>query len=319
MTQPGATASETQRQALRHAAQWHVRLRESATTADERAWRAWLDSDPLNRWAWGRVEQLRERFAGVPGDLALDTLERAASKVGRRAVLKGLALAAGAGSITWAAGRQGAGQRWLADLSTAAGDIRPVTLDDGSTLVLNSASAVDVRFSAAQRLVVLRQGEIMVTAAGDALRPFVVATGQGRVRALGTRFSVREFAGRTEVNVYEHSVEITTAGGEQRIVAAGGAASFDRRHIEPSPDATASDAWTRRLLVVDDMPLDAFLADLGRYRAGMVRCDPALARYRISGAFRTDDTDQALRALEKAFPVRVRQFTRFWVQVSPLG
>src|SRR5690606_7626404 len=157
----------TQRQALRHAAQWHVRLRESATTADERAWRAWLDSDPLNRWAWGRVEQLRERFAGVPGDLALDTLERAASKVGRRAVLKGLALAAGAGSIAWAAGRQGAGQRWLADLSTAAGDIRPVTLDDGSTLVLNSASAVDVRFSAAQRLVVLRQGEIMVTAAGD--------------------------------------------------------------------------------------------------------------------------------------------------------
>ena len=72
------------------------------------------------------------------------------------------------------------------------------------------------------------------------------------------------------------------------------------------------------MLVANDQRLDAFLAELSRYRPGWLRCDPAVAGLRISGAFAIDDSDQTLRALSTTLPVRVVQTTRYWVTVVAL-
>ncbi|WP_440862721.1 FecR domain-containing protein [Symbiopectobacterium purcellii] len=48
---------------------------------------------------------------------------------------------------------------WLADQRTAIGEIRRLTLDDGSVLTLNTDSAVNLRFDTRQRTVELVQGE----------------------------------------------------------------------------------------------------------------------------------------------------------------
>mgnify|MGYP006168194483 CR=1 FL=1 len=58
------------------------------------------------------------------------------------------------------------------------------------------------------------------------------------------------------------------------------------------------------------------LADLSRYRRGVVQCDPQIAGLKISGAFPIDDTDLALSALESGFSLQVRHFSRYWVNVS---
>ncbi|MCL7931022.1 FecR domain-containing protein [Halomonas llamarensis] len=315
--------TRSRREALQAAAQWYACLcSEEAGPADEQALQQWLDSDPMHQWAWQRVDQLQARLGRVPGHLALNTLERAEQHVSmsRRSVLKGLALVLGTGTLGVTAYRHVPVEHWLADHHTATGEVKQLTLEDGTRLILNTASAVDIHFTANERLVILRAGEVMVTTASDSAenpRPFVVQTPQGRVRAQGTRFSVRMMEGETQVAVFEHSVEVTTRTGSQNLCPAGQQLTFTADTASPPTGlAPTDDAWTRQMLVVQNMPLDAFLAELGRYRTGVLRCAPSVAHFRITGAFRVDDTDQALHALSKSFPVSVNFRTRYWVAVD---
>ena len=65
------------------------------------------------------------------------------------------------------------------------------------------------------------------------------------------------------------------------------------------------------------MPLPRFLDEIGRYRRGVLRGEPALAHLRVSGVFSLRDTDSALRALADALPVRIDTYTRWWTVVRP--
>ena len=75
-------------------------------------------------------------------------------------------------------------------------------------------------------------------------------------------------------------------------------------------------AWQQGSIIAINRPLGELLAELSRYRPGVVRCDPAIAQLKVSGAFPIDDTDMALSALESGFSLRVRRFSRYWVNVS---
>ena len=55
----------------------------------------------------------------------------------------------------------------------------------------------------------------------------------------------------------------------------------------------------------------------GRYRPGLLRCDPAVAPLRVSGAFQLHDTDAVLAALPATLPVSVRYRTSYWVTIGP--
>jgi transmembrane sensor len=69
-------------------------------------------------------------------------------------------------------------------------------------------------------------------------------------------------------------------------------------------------------LVADEMRLADFLAELGRYRRGVLRCDPALADLRFSGVFPLNDTAAILAMLPQSLPVRVRTFSPYWVHLE---
>ena len=73
------------------------------------------------------------------------------------------------------------------------------------------------------------------------------------------------------------------------------------------------------MLIADRMPMSQFVAELGRYRRGTLRCDPAVARLPVSGAFPLADTDATLSLLEQTRPVKMRYFTRYWVDVEAAG
>ncbi|HCE41020.1 MAG TPA: iron dicitrate transport regulator FecR, partial [Alcanivorax sp.] len=87
---------------------------------------------------------------------------------------------------------------------TATGEIRDLGLDDGGRLWLNSATTVDVAYDDALRRVTLHDGEILIqTGADPRRRPFVVDTRHGRLRALGTRFTVRHHRDHGFLAVYQ--------------------------------------------------------------------------------------------------------------------
>lgn len=324
------------RSVVREAAQWLMQLHSGqATEAQRQAWTRWRAADPAHELAWQRAEQLSAKLELLPPAASRQVLDR--PRPGRRAAVGTLGLLATAvpgGLLAWR-GWDAWGPAWTASHRTAAGERRSVDLADGTRLVLNTATAVDVLFhdgAPGERLLVLHHGEILVETGPDGgrgaapHRPFVVQTRHGRIRALGTRFVVRQLSdaaepARTLVTVHQGAVAIAPAGtaGQQpeAIVRAGEQTQFDSGRVDAVAVAGRhAAAWVQGLLFASDQPLGAFIAELARYRSGVLRCAPQVAGLRISGAFRLDDTDAILAALPATLPVRVVWRTRWWVGIA---
>lgn len=315
----GGDLPPVERQVAREAARWLLRLSSSrATDADVHACDQWRASKAEHEHAWQRAQRVNERFGLIPSALGMATLNRP-ELAPRRAALKALVALMVAGPVGWAAWRADP-LDWTADYRSATGQRRDVTLADGSTLQLNTASAVDVTFDAATRLVRLRAGEMAVHAVADpqrSARPFVVRTALGDIEASPARFCVRQDGAQCQVSVQEGRVQIRRAGGMQEIAAGQQGRLTEAGPTDPLPADPHSSDWTRGVLHASQMRLDAFARELGRYRAGVLRCDPDVAHLRISGAFQLADTDAVLAALPATLPVQVRYRTPYWVSIGP--
>jgi transmembrane sensor len=322
LPEAGAELPAVERSVAREAARWLMRLSSGrATEAERRACDQWRASKAEHEHAWQRAQRVNERFGLIPSALGMATLNRPALK-NRRAALKTLAALVAAGPAAWAAWRADP-LDWSADYRSAAGERRDVQLADGSMLHLNTGSAVDVMFSATTRLLRLRSGEIAVHAVADTAarpRPFVVRTRLGDIEAQASRFCVRQEGAFCRVSVQEGRVRVSSAAqpGAPVSLSAGEQGSLsDAGASPPSPaDPHASD-WLRGVLYASRMRLDAFAAELDRYRPGILRCDPEVAHLRISGAFQLRDTDAVLAALPATLPVQVRYRTPYWVTIGP--
>jgi transmembrane sensor len=322
-----ATPRDIAPEIAHRAVEWWLDLGSGAITPAQRAaLDAWRAEHADHERAWQHIQTVSQRFQSLgqapSAHAARAALTRGVSR-GRRSTVKALAALFFVGGATWSARHRSAWPGWTADMHTATGEIRTYALEDGTALTLNTSSSVDLRFTAHERRIVLRRGEIMVVTGhrdGANLRPFVVQTAQGTATPLGTRFSVRERQDDTQLAVFEGAVRIVPddAPLAARTLRAGESTRFTRqaiRGIESIENEAA--AWTQGMLVANDMRLGDFLVELARYREGVVRCDPRAASLRVSGTYLLADTDRVLDTLSHALPLRVDYLTRYWVTVSP--
>ena len=80
---------------------------------------------------------------------------------------------------------------------------------------------------------------------------------------------------------------------------------------------TSSDAWVKGFIVVDKMPLSTFVAELSRYKTGVIKCDPSISQLEISGAYPLNNIDATLTSVSKTLNLRIETFTRYWVTLKP--
>ena len=309
-------------QILGEAADWLVQLHSgSATPADHQAIAQWRTRSAEHAQAWQRAEAILGDFRNVPANLAVQTLKRASRKDGlsRRQTLTRLGLLLMAGPLGIAS-QHVPWQQWTADQRTAVGEQKHLPLPDGSQLLLNTDSAVDIAFSPSERRVTLLNGEVLISTAQDpAARPFIVETPQGTARALGTRFCVRINGSRSQVSVLEGRVEITPQLLQHSaMLLAGERQSFKLNRFEALERFdTAALAWDKGMLLANNMRLDELLGELGRYRPGVLRCHADVAAIRVSGSFSLRDTDASLRLLSDTLPLNISSLTRYWLSVEP--
>ncbi|MNR08085.1 fec operon regulator FecR [compost metagenome] len=83
------------------------------------------------------------------------------------------------------------------------------------------------------------------------------------------------------------------------------------------PLAVGAEAWTQGLLVAQRMPLGELLAELDRYRPGVLRCDPRITGLQVSGSFSIDQPDASLELITQVLPVRVQRVLGYWASVVP--
>lgn len=307
------------------AAEWFYLLQSGdATQADHRRWARWCEAHPSHAQAWARAREVGQTFAQLPPAVALPVLGRPA-RVRRRAAVRALAALLVAAPAGWLAWRQTPARDWLAQHRTGTGERRALVLDDGSRLQLDTASAVDIAFDGRQRLIHLRAGAIHLDTAPDPVqppRPLRVATDQGRLQALGTRFTVRHRRNQVLVAVLDGAVRAEpwdNADGAV-VLQAGQQALMTRQQASlPRPVEPQADSWTRGVLHVRGMRLGDFVAELDRYRPGLLRCDPQVADLPVSGVFQLRDTTAILDSLPQVLPVAVAYRSRYWVVVTAPG
>lgn len=306
------------RKIARQAVEWFlIEQSGQATPEDLAASARWRARDPEHLRAWHKVRQvsgqLEHASALLPASVAAPVLRRPQRRAAMQALLALMTV-----PPAWMLYRQ----ELLCDYRSAIGQRRELSLPDGGRLVLNTDSAVDVNYTGHERLLMLRRGELLVETRPDHAghRPFIVATRHGRIRALGTRFIVRLDDDSSRVTVLEHAVQIAprAPSATVRRVEAGWQSRFDADHANLPVAATPqAGAWTQGMLMAQDMRLDAFAAELARYRHGLLRVEPEVAGLRLTGAFRLDDTDTVLDSLARMLPVDVLYRSRYWVTIAP--
>lgn len=298
---------------LKAAADWFTRLgSRRISTQSLRAFRDWRE-DPANDAAYQAVERTWSGARALAADPQV-LKETEALLARRRSRPAWTAPAALAGALAFGLVALGAGALFLgfspaATYATAVGEQRLVRLADGSRLHVNTDSRVRVAFSRSERRITLARGQAFFDVAHDPQRPFVVAAGGARVRALGTKFEVRREAADVRVTLLEGSVRVAyedrptawTLAPNQQLVLAGGRAA-----ARPA-DAGQATSWTTGRLMFRSTPLAAAVAEVNRYSESKVRlAAPGLEARPVSGVFDVGDTDSFVRAVEELFDLEAQ-------------
>lgn len=198
-------------------------------------------------------------------------------------------------------------------------------LPDGSTLRLDSDSAVTVRFSSSARLVELDRGQLWVAVAHDVHRPFRVQAGSAQVQAVGTEFDVYRMRDSTLVTVLEGQVlvSVPTAAPRELRVGADQEVQLVDGALPGSPAPARrreTTAWLEHKIVCERRPLGEVAAEFNRYNSIPFTIeDPALRRLPISGAFDASDTESFAAFLRTLRGVRVERLPTAFKIVASRG
>jgi transmembrane sensor len=203
---------------------------------------------------------------------------------------------------------------------TAVGGQERITLADGSSMILNTNSRLDVDFSGNHRDVHLMRGEAYFEVVHDKTRPFTVYANNYVVRDIGTAFDVHlSKAGLVEVGVTKGSVEVAPANGAHvsdavrnlGVLTAGHdvvlGQKIERAAVVSDADMGRKLAWRQGQLIYTGQPLGEVLADISRYSNIKIElADPALQNLPVGGAFRADQIEAIFAALENNFGVHAQ-------------
>ncbi len=304
------------------AERWLARLHaDDCASADRAAFERWRGTSPEHATAYRRAERLHQRAASLRGDPLLQAAARnarihtARAREHRASWRQGLSLAAAA-SLLIAGGAFG----WYAwnpaqpeqRHTTQVGEKRSLRLEDGSTVLLDTGSAITVQYRRKQRDVVLERGQAQFTVASQPARPFTVHARGGAVRAVGTRFQVRADHASVQVTLLEGKVQVSgpapssgaastamLAPGEQ--LRYGDDGLWDRR----TADLEVVQGWTLGELVFRNRPLREIVDEMNRHTTVKLRLgDSSLHDLPISGVFYDNNQQSLIRALEHGWSLR---------------
>ena len=293
------------------ALEWFSRLRQPGCDERERqAFGRWCQ-DPRNAHAYAELEACWQQLQPSPARPRPQQPNTKRSRRGLGLALLFLLLLGALAYLYWPLM-----QRLGSELYTDAGERRSVRLADGSTLHLDSASAMNVDLRARTRVLQLVQGQVYLEVKLDG-RALEVQVDDARIQVFGTRLMVARHAGHDELVVFNGKAMIVQ-GADQRLVAAGERVTFNEARIEPvhKADVKAAHAWRMGLLRASDMPLGQVIERLASYQGRRVwMMDEQTAYRRVSGDFNLDRPGETLQALAAGQQLQLYDVLGQWLIV----
>lgn len=195
--------------------------------------------------------------------------------------------------------------------TTAAGEWRTLSLDDGSVARLGPRTEIKVRFDRQRRMVKQSSGEATYDVAKDAYRPFFVECGMTTVQALGTKFAVS--CDRDEVNIVVAEGTVSVSRGLDR---SGQVPSVDYVRADagqqvqvnlwapltPRPvDVNVALAWERGRIIFTGEPIEQAIGEYNRRHQQPITLprvyDPD---FKVFGEFDLEDSEQFVEFLKSS-------------------
>lgn len=307
-------------QLLDEAAEWIARLRsDQVSAADQQAFAVWLSQGGAQREAFDQTENLWQDLGVVqylpdealPAEQTVNpvpihaNVRRGLPAFGRRALAAAAAIVV-AVLLTWQLLPEAPHDASV--FRTAIGEQKTITLDDGSTLILNTDTTVSVDFSTARRGVKLQRGEAYFAVAKDSQRPFVVELDEATVTAVGTAFNIHRQPRQALITVTEGEVKVVdkhaqsdAAAATERVRAKQQVVVRKKEGLSAvtDTDVQQATAWQRQQLVFNGTRLSDVVDELNRYSTQQIKiADPLLNSLQVSGVFRLDDPQATLQGLE---------------------
>jgi transmembrane sensor len=321
--------------ACAQAAAWVARLHGEGRTAQlEAGFQRWLAASSEHRAAFEMANDIWASAERCPKSAARSLAVQ--SPRARLFALRPVALALAASAVLLLVGTA----LYFRDpgLSTAVGEQRTVTLEDGTRVTMNTATRVHVEYDRNIRRIILDRGEALFEVSKRPKWPFMVVAGAQQVRALGTEFLVRRDDRQLAITLIEGKVTVsprvsstgtaleriqpTTAGtdtvpgkdrptqapgavfalspGERLTFAKGKSPMLDRPPLEKVI------AWERGHLIFDHTPLGEAVREMNRYSDTEIRIEnPETEGTQVTGIFHTGESENFARAVAEAYQLRL--------------
>lgn len=298
------------------AAHWFARNEGgSATSADKQDFETWLRQDQRNALAyqeavdlWQALEAPAQRLVARNAQSAGMSWERSIGTPASwllRAVTRHGYIPAGMTAIA-------ALLVWIfiptffsdliADHVSARGEVRTISLPDGSTMEMASNTAISLSFDEGQRTVNILRGQAYFDVRQiENGASFIVRAGPAAIKVTGTAFNIDRIADETEITVSRGTVEVSSVETARLETLTQGELVVTRgKDLSPVVEADMEVAlsWRAGRLIFHRKPLHFVIEKLRRYYTGrIIIANPFLRDSQISGTFMTDNPETALETI----------------------
>lgn len=313
------------------ARQWFIAMRDNPSRRQRAACEKWRNSDPAHEAAWQDINAVWQETDVAGRKLAekeadelavyLTAIERNRHRqqVRRRAVSISAVCGVLLLACLWLENPYWS-QNLMADHVAARGERSEQVLPDGTRVLLDADSAMNVDMSAGKRHVELLRGGAFFDVVHSSV-PFTVSAGAGDIRVLGTQFDVRLLNGGGAVTLARGSVAITTTeNATPTILSPGQKASFSSSGVDTPESVNIRDemAWHSGRYIFYRARLEDVVREVERYHRGRILIPAsALANERVTGSFSLADSDAALASLQASVGFRMHKVTDYLLIITP--
>lgn len=280
------------------AAAWFLCIQQSdCSDADRKAFESWLAEDEAHDKEYQQYVRLWQ---------SLDRLERKPSRSSNRKsrlmVAWAIFLTITLGSLQWLTNHEEL-------VVTAVGEREQIVLADGTTIDMNTDTVMRMALLGYSRKVTIERGEASFKIGSERFRPFIVHSGNGILRDIGTEFNVVQQGDKTTVAVLEGAVEVTLDNriSAMKTLRSGQQLTYSTHDLSniSAVDAESIVAWRKSRLVFRDTPLNEVIHQINRYHLRPVRLgDSQLSKLTVSGEFNSADRAGLIQALKALFPLQ---------------
>jgi|GEM_PF-2049849 len=281
----------------------------------------WLESNPMNKKAWLRLQAVEGEFDQVANDKrksAYNILEKNYAN-DQRVSIKLLSLIVCSLILSLIFSYTPQAKIILADYNTSVGEVQVINLNSDASIHLSSHSAIDVKETLQGVKIHLHKGQILIdSSAASTLDKPEVITKYANFQPIGTKFVITKNKDSVTLDVIEGQVQVDHAmqslkniasAGEHWRIAENESQKLPSSGIKPG-------TWPEYLIEVDNARLQDVLNEIDRYRYGWIKYDKEVAELRVSGVFRLDDTDAALNAIAASLPVNINYNSQWWINIT---